>query len=182
TLFRSRRPSLRVRPLSARFPPVPKRRCLRRLRSFRNGFLRRMLHGNEDVELVLLAGNLGHLFLVAIAVGLIVKTIGSIGPDKLDDFSLPRGDRRLLILRRIEPLFEITAARRIETNDVQHSLSDMRLGRQWQTWPGEGHIHDLDTEELAIERLAVDLDGKLDWLCALDLFFEQGAAFAKIVG
>jgi hypothetical protein len=66
-----------------------------------------MLHGNEDLELVLLAGNFGHLLLVSIAVRLIVKTIGGIGPDKLDDFSLPRGDRRLRILRRIEPLFEV---------------------------------------------------------------------------
>ena len=73
-----------------------------------------MLHGNQDLELVLLAGNFGHLLLVSIAVRLIVKTIGGIGPDKLDDFSLPRGDRRLRILRRIEPLFEITAARSIE--------------------------------------------------------------------
>ena len=63
---------------------------LQRLRSFRNSFLRRMFYRNEDLQLVLVAGNFGDLFLVSIAVRLIVKTIGGIGPDKLDDFSLPR--------------------------------------------------------------------------------------------
>ena len=111
---------------------------LQRLRSFPNGLLRGMLYGNEDLELVLLAGNFGDLLLVSIAVRLIVKTIGGIGPDKLDDFSLPRGDRRLRILRRIEPLFEITATRRIETNGVEQSSPIIELNRAVAVSMAEG--------------------------------------------
>ena len=97
-----------------------------------------MLYGNEDLELVLLAGNFGDLLLVSIAVKLIVKTIGGIGPDKLVGFSLPHGDRRLRILRRIEPLFEITATRRIETNGVEQSSPIIELNRAVAVSMAEG--------------------------------------------
>src|SRR5262245_4618439 len=72
------RPALRARPLSAQFPPAQKRRGLQRLRSFPNGLLRGMLHGNEHFELVLLAGNFGNLLPVSITASFIAARISSL--------------------------------------------------------------------------------------------------------
>ena len=43
-----------------------------------------MLHRDKNFQLIFLAGDFGDLFGVAVAVRLIVETIGSVGPNKLD--------------------------------------------------------------------------------------------------
>ena len=67
-------------------PRARTRRCqrLHSFRSFRHDFLRRMLHRDKNFQSNFLAGNFGDLLGVAVAVWLIIETVGGVGPNKLD--------------------------------------------------------------------------------------------------
>src|SRR5262245_47506129 len=82
---------------------------------------------------------------------------------------------------RVEPLFQLAPPLEIKTDDVEQPVGDIGFLGQRQSWPGERHVHDLDTEELAVERLPINLDRKVDRLRRLEPFLKQGTTFAEIV-
>src|SRR5262245_15801640 len=82
---------------------------------------------------------------------------------------------------RIEPLFQLAPPLEIKADDVEQPVRDISFLGQWQSRPGEWHIHDLDTEELAIERLPINLDRKLNRFRCLQPFLEQRATLAQII-
>src|SRR5262245_18268539 len=82
---------------------------------------------------------------------------------------------------RIEPLFQLASSFEIETDNVEQPVRNIGFLGQRQSRPGERHVHDLDTEELAIERLPIDLDRKVDRLCHLESFLKQRTTLAQII-
>ena len=72
----------------------------------------------------------------------------------------------------------LAATLSLKQNDIEQPVSDVRFPDQWQSGSRKWHIHDLDTEEFAIEGLPVNLDRKFDRLGRFDSFFEQSATFS----
>lgn len=77
--------------------------------------------------MLLFAGKFGDLFGIAVAVGLVINTIGDISPGKFDDFSLPGSDRSRLILGCIKPLLQLAPSTNVETNYVEQSVGNVRF-------------------------------------------------------
>ena len=90
--------------------------------------LRRMLHRNEHLYLVLLTSKFRNLLSIPIAMRLIIETISRISPRKLYDLALSRGDGRRFIERRCEPFLEFTTAACIKADNIQPSVGDVGLG------------------------------------------------------
>src|SRR5262245_57442776 len=82
---------------------------------------------------------------------------------------------------RIEPLFQLASPFEIKADDVEQPVRDIGFLGQRQSRPGERHVHDLDTEELAIERLPINLDRKIDRLRHLESFLKQRTTLAEII-
>src|SRR5690242_4047651 len=96
-----------------------------KLSSIRDSFLRWMFHREKHPQLILFTRYVGNLFLVPIAVGFVVEAIGNVGPGKLDGLPLPRRDRRRLVERCVEPLFEFATLMILKADDVEHSIGDL---------------------------------------------------------
>ena len=90
-----------------------------------------MLHRNENFCLLLFTRKFSDLLGIAVAKGLVIKTIGDIGPGKFDNFSLPGSDRGWLVLGRTKPLLQLAPSASVKTNYVEQSVCNVRFPSQW---------------------------------------------------